>query len=164
MLYYTTIMASLNPFEDLDVVQKTRYKVPPTRFAKAPPPEPWPMPDFQPYLINDSHDYGETNLPANIDSNDPFAIFQLFFTEDIMDKLVEWTNQFAELHRPSDKEAPLGNPRAWEPTSRTELYAYFGTLIYMGITTESCVEDYWGDHTEDGASYIVKNYIGKNRF
>jgi hypothetical protein len=34
----------------------------------------------------------------------------------------------------------------------------------MGITIEPCVEDYWGNCTEDGASYIVKNYIGKNRF
>ena len=75
-----------------------------------------------------------------------------------MDKLVEWTNQFAELHQPSDKEAPKGCPRPWKPTSRTELYAYFGTLIHMGITAESSVEDYWGDLTENGASHIVKDY------
>jgi hypothetical protein len=42
-----------------------------------------------------------------------------------------------------------------------ELYIYFGTLIYIGITAESSVEDYWGDLMENGASYIVKDYIGK---
>ena len=56
-----------------------------------------------------------------------------------MDKLVKWTNEYAELHQPSDKEA-LRCPRSWKPTSRTELYAYFGTLIHMGITAESSVE------------------------
>ena len=77
-----------------------------------------------------------------------------------MDKLVKWTNEFAELHQPSDKEA-LRCPQSWKPTSRTELYMYFGTLIHMGITAESSVEDYWGNLTKNEASHIVKDYIGK---
>jgi Transposase IS4 len=44
------------------------------------------------------------------------------------------------------------------------LYAYFGVLIYMGITIESSIEDYWGDLEPAGAGHIVKNYIGLVRF
>lgn len=77
-----------------------------------------------------------------------------------MDKLIGWTNEFAELYQPLDKKA-LRCPQLWKPTLRTELYAYFGILIYIGITVESSIEDYWGDLTENRASYIVKDYIGK---
>ena len=34
MPYLPTTMALVNPFKDLDVVQKTQYKVPPTYIAK----------------------------------------------------------------------------------------------------------------------------------
>jgi len=117
-------MALVNPFKDLDVVQKTQYKVPPTRIAKKTPPEPWPMPDFQPFLINNWHNYSKPNLPPSVDLSDPFTIFSLFFTEDIMDKLIGWLNTFIELHQLLDKEAPLGNPWPWELTSRIELLLF----------------------------------------
>ena len=58
----------------------------------------------------------------------------------------------------------MGRARPWQPTSREELYAYFGVLIHMGITSESAIEDYWGSLDSDGCSHIVKNYISKNRF
>jgi len=68
------------------------------------------MPDFQPFLINDWHNHGKPNLPPGVNSSDPFAIFSLFFIEDIIDKLIRWLNTFIELHRPLNKEALLGNP------------------------------------------------------
>jgi len=33
-----------------------------------------------------------------IDSHDAFAIFKLFFTDKILEKLIEWTNKYAELY------------------------------------------------------------------
>jgi hypothetical protein len=81
-----------------------------------------------------------TNLPSNVDTHDPFELFSLFFTDKIMDKLVEWINKHAELY-PPDKEKE--HPRAWQPTCKQELWAYFAVLIHMGITIESCIEDYW---------------------
>jgi Transposase IS4 len=44
------------------------------------------------------------------------------------------------------------------------LYAYFGVLIYIGITIESAIKDYWGNLDSAGAGHIVKNYIGLVRF
>jgi hypothetical protein len=37
-------------------------------------------------------------------------------------------------------------------------------LIYIGITIESSIEDYWGDLELAGVGYVVKNYIGLVRF
>ena len=56
--------------------------------------------------------------------------------------MVEWTNKYAETHLIPEDKAPRGRPRKWIPTSKRELYAYFGVVIYIGITIEPVVEDY----------------------
>ena len=79
------------PSNDIDPVQMTQYNVLPNQVAKKPSPEPWELPD-----------HGTPNLPPTLDRNDPFAIFSQFFTSEIIDKLVEWTNKYAELHPSND--------------------------------------------------------------
>ena len=92
------------------------------------------------------------------------ALFNLFYTDEIMDKLVEWTNAYTDEQQSFEDKDELQTRHGWLPTSRKELYAYFGVLIHIGITIESAIEDYWGDLEEDGCSHIVKKYISKNRF
>ena len=87
---------------DIDLVQPTQYNVRPNRVAKKPPPEPWELPDFEPLHIDDFDNHGTPNLPPSLDQNDPFAIFSQFFTDEVVDKLVEWTNQYAELHQSNE--------------------------------------------------------------
>ena len=57
-------------------------------------------------------------------------------------------NKHAELY-PPDKE--VEHPRTWQPTCRQELYAYFGVLIYIGITIEPAIKDYWKDLNTHGS-------------
>jgi hypothetical protein len=78
-----------------------------------------------------------------------------------MDRLVEWINKHVELY-PSDEENEY--PRPWQPICKEELYAYFGVLIHMGITIESCIKDYWKDLNTHGTEHIVKKYISVVRF
>jgi len=78
-----------------------------------------------------------------------------------MDKLAEWTNKYAELY-PIEEDTEF--VYRWKLIDRQELYAYFGVLIYMGITIESSIKDYWGNLELAGAGYVVKNYIGLVRF
>ena len=94
---------------DADPVQKTQYKVPPNMTAKKPPPEPWLLPEFEPLHINDWDDHGSPNILPNVDTHDPFKLFSLFFADEIMDKLIEWTNKHAELY-PLDKKAEYLRP------------------------------------------------------
>jgi len=70
-----------------------------------------------------------------------------------MDKLVEWTNKYAELHPSNDVGEKL-RARPWKPTCKEELWAYFGVLIYMGFTQESSIEDYWGSLDTTGSERI----------
>ena len=74
---------------DADLVQKTQYNVPPNKMAKTPPPKPWPLPEFEPLYINNWDDHGSPNLPYCVNLYNPFKLFNLFFIEEVMDKLVE---------------------------------------------------------------------------
>lgn len=145
---------------DIDYMQ---WKDPRTKSSKNPPPEPWALPPFSPLLIDDYYDPGEAAVLSGIDRHDPIALFGLFFTDEMLDKMASWTNAFAEAHSVLEKDAPRGKQRPWLPTCRQELYAYFGVVIHMGITIEPAVDDYWGP-IERGAAHKVGDYISKNRF
>jgi hypothetical protein len=64
--------------------------------------------------IANFNNYGTPNLPPNLDLQDPLAIFRLFFTDKIMDKLAEWINKYAELY-PMEEEA--GFARKWKDST-----------------------------------------------
>ena len=146
---------------DADLVEPTQYNVRPNQTAKKPCPKPWPLPKFKPLHIDDWDDHGSPNLPPGVDTHDPFELFKLFFTDELMDKLIAWTNEHAELY-PLDEDKE--HPRAWQPICKQELYAYFAVLIHMGITIESSIEDYWKDLKSHGAEHTVKQHIGLVRF
>ena len=80
-----------------------------------------------------------------------------------MDKLAEWTNKYAELHPSNDAGEKL-RACLWQLICKEELWAYFGVLIYIGLTQESSIEDYWGSLDTTGSEHIVKKYIGRVRF
>ena len=147
---------------DIDLVEPTQFRVLPNRKAKEPPPEPWPLPAFNPFHINDFDAHGKPNLPPDVEQSNPFAIFNQFFTDEIMEQLAEWTNKYAEQQREDQELLPLA--RLWQPTCKEELYGYLGVLIHMGLTYKSAIEDYWGSLDTTGYKHIVKKYISKNRF
>ena len=113
-------MPSNRTSNNIDLVQLTQYKVLLNRVAKKPPPKPWELPDFEPLHIDDFDDHGTPNLPPTLDRHDPFAIFSQFFTSEIMDKLVGWTNKYAELH-PSNDAGKKPRVRPWQPICKEEL-------------------------------------------
>jgi hypothetical protein len=57
-----------------------------------------------PLYINNDNKYRHPNLPHNVNPGDVYGIFKLFFTDELLDKLVDFTNQYAELYPiPEDK-------------------------------------------------------------
>jgi hypothetical protein len=77
-----------------------------------------------------------------------------------MDNIAEWTNAYIEQHQPTAAE----HPRLWQLISREELYAYLSVILYTGLVIEPRIEDYWGTLESYSVKYIVKRYIGKNRY
>ena len=71
----------------------------------------------------DYNSYGTPNLPPYLDPYDAFAIFKLFFKNKILDKLIEWTNKYAELY-PAKEDTRQLYPRAHLPTCKEYMKAY----------------------------------------
>ena len=91
-------------------------------------------------IVEESHTFNPVSvekrprtlhLPSNVQPNDPYAIFTLFFTDDILATIAHNTNIAAaqretklQVDHPDRKMPP------WRDTSIHELRAYFGFLIY----------------------------------
>jgi len=81
---------------------------------------------------------------------------QFLTLQKLTNKLVEWTNEYVELYPPDKEKEHL---YIWQPIYKQKLYAYFGILIYIGITIELCIKDYWKDLNTYNTKYIVKKYM-----
>ena len=85
-------------FNDKDFVLPTVYPNQPASLKKKAPPQPGPLPDFVPLYINNNNKYRHLNLPYNINLGDAYSIFKLFFTNELLNKLINFTNKYIELY------------------------------------------------------------------
>ncbi len=119
------------------------------KYQKNPPPKPWPLLKYTPVKIIKPFTDGQGQLPNTIASDDPYAIFGLFFDEETLKILVQHTNEYAFLYPAS--ETP--DSRKWWPTTVKEFRAYLRTSIWMGLHVESSVPDFWNKDSLKGAVY-----------
>jgi hypothetical protein len=77
---------------DEDFVLPTVYPNQPAGLKKKAPPQPRPLLDFVPLHIDNNNKYRRPNLPHDIDLGNAYGIFKLFFTDELLDKLVNFTN------------------------------------------------------------------------
>ena len=129
---------------DLDHVRKDPK---PTKVPKEPPPKPWKLPKFTPVKIKKPFTDGEGQLPSTVASDDPYAIFNLFFNEETLKVLVQHTNEYAFLYPGPEKP----DARTWFPTTVKEFRAYLGVSIWMGLHVESSISDFWNTNPLKGA-------------
>ena len=131
-----------------------------TKKSKNPPPKPKPIPPFNPMKITDLV-HGLGKLPSHVAST-PYRVFSLFFTDEILHKLAEYTNEYAAEYA-SKEDKPFA--RKWYPTSSQELRAYIATYIYMGIHSQSQVPDYWNRDSNKGPLHpLVYDHIALCRW
>jgi hypothetical protein len=74
----------------------------------------------------------------------PERIFRAILNDWVLDRLVRCTNLHAA--RSSQKRAteyPEFNQRGWRDVNKSEMLAYIGTLIWMGLYPVPHVETYW---------------------
>ena len=88
-----------------------KWKDPYTKKLKKLLLELWALPPFTPMEIDDYLDPREPFVPFSLNQHNPLAIFKLFFTEEIMDKMVKWTNKYIVTHPIPEEKAPKGRPR-----------------------------------------------------
>ena len=83
---------------DADLVQPDQYIVLKNKRAKIPPPEPWPLLEFDPLPIDLPFTNGAPNLPPYIDSTDPLALFKLIWMDNLLEELAAFINKYIRLH------------------------------------------------------------------
>ena len=104
-------------------------------------------------------EHGLGKLPVHVACT-PYAVFSLFFSDVILQKIVDYTNEYAEKHC-SDKP----HARKWFPTTLKELRGYIATCIYMGVHTESSVPEYWNRDSNVGPLHpMVYERISETRW
>ena len=69
----------------------------------------------------------------------PLALFKLFFTVEMVNKLCEYTNNYARLKGP---EKPTLY-RGWVDVTPDDLYMYFALLMYMTIIKCPNIDLFW---------------------
>lgn len=81
------------------------------------------------------------------DATTPFELLQLFLPQDLMEEFVRHTNAAA--------------PRDWKPISTSELFAFIGAHVFMGIDRLPALEMYW---SEDFGHSLLANVFSRDRF
>jgi len=103
----------------------------------------------------------QINLPDTASPDDPITLFTLYYTPEIMDMIVQNTNNYTR--HPKNESLPYARANEWYPTSRGELYVFFAIRIYMSYIVMNEISDYWnsGENTPD---HPIQKHMSRNRF
>jgi hypothetical protein len=156
---------------DHDFVPPTKYK--PSQAKKQPPGfSPFKLiPKFEAMDLN--HTTSSSQIPDAIDSSSPEALFNLFFTDSVINRIVRCTNINAESTRADPVTSRAQNIRfhdshnqlPWKSVTSSEILAYLGILIYMGIHVEPHINDYWNTDGETGPVHQpIRNTMSRIRW
>src|SRR5580700_5292462 len=104
----------------------------------------------------------QIRLPEDIDPDDPYALFSLFWPEDLWQIISRNTNQYA-IQKRIGKQLPKSS-RPWHDTSTTEIKIFIGILIYMGLHDSKRTDLYWKNDLESGPVHTPQLYMSLIRF
>jgi hypothetical protein len=115
---------------------------------------------------------GSSQNLHKIDSSSPEDLFSLFFTDLVLDRIVQCTNLNAERVRIDPVAARAKNIRfhdslnqlPWKPVTSSEILAYLGILIYMGIHVEPYINDYWNTSEDRPVHQAVRMTMSMHRW
>ena len=116
---------------------------------------------FEPFVPGRSRE-PEVNIPPNIDTSSPLALFELFIPSEMYSTIAENINLYAIAMNASTSRTAT-NSRYWQPTDRNEIRVFFGVLFYMGIHREPNYKMYWEVGKLEGPIHSISSHISLNR-
>ncbi|KAJ8363311.1 hypothetical protein SKAU_G00121420 [Synaphobranchus kaupii] len=87
----------------------------------------------------------------------PLELFQMFFSESVLQTLCANTNKQGERRRARGKKT------YWFPVSVQEMYRYLSVVVYMGLMMSSNISTYWSRHRLYRLAF-TKSVMPKRRF
>lgn len=91
---------------------------------------------------------------SNYESLEPAEVFVKFFTEELLESIVEYTN----------KAESLGQGLQWKEFNKDELKAFLGIIIMMGIVKLPNCRWHWSNSERFGSSPIIRKSLSMSRF
>lgn len=82
------------------------------------------------------------NVPIN-DPNDVYYLFNLFFTDELIDLLVEQTNLYAEKVIGSKILKRFSRYHSWKPTDKDEMFLFLAMHMLTGLIWKPQIEKYY---------------------
>ena len=106
---------------------------------KGPAPPVQPVPYFEPVVYTTKRN--TPCVPSTVDSSDPEALFDLFFSKSTIEILVNATNDNAVIKRAkAAKTEPLQRP--WRSISTNEILTYLDITVFMSCQRLNTIDEY----------------------
>ncbi len=120
-----------------------------------------------------NHIISSSQILNMIDLSSPEALFTLLFTDSVINYIVQCIN----INEESVWADPVTsrtqniwfqnshNQRPWKPVTSSEILAFLGIVIYMGIHVEPHINNYWNTNEETSPVYYpVWNAMSQTRW
>lgn len=103
----------------------------------------------------------EINLPEDVSPDDPITLFTMYYTPEIIELIVQKTNNFERNSR--DPQRPYSRANKQYPTCSNKIYLYFAIRVYMTLVVCNKIADYWNTK-EYMPIHPISSYISRDRF
>ncbi|KAI8424674.1 hypothetical protein MSG28_006630, partial [Choristoneura fumiferana] len=107
--------------------------------------------------------FSTVNVP--ISAKTPTEYYELFVTEEIINKMVLETNNYAQMYFINNQRGIKRKSRvkAWTSTDPEEMKRFLGILMVMGLVKVPHINDYWSKKSIYRNEYIV-SIMKRDRF
>jgi hypothetical protein len=103
----------------------------------------------------------EITLPLNTFPDNPISLFTLYYTPEIIESIVYYTNEV--LREPHNLSMLYARANAWYLTYAKKIYLYFAIRVYITEFPIDNVAGYWNSNLLFLQHRLIK-FISRDRF
>lgn len=95
-----------------------------------------------------------------------YDAFILFFSDEVMEKLCQWTNEKAEIFfNKNPAKNRKTNGLSWKQVSKSDMYTFLALVLAMGLNPLPRMHDYWAqDWVRTGPPLFCAEVMSRDRF
>ena len=105
---------------------------------------------------------GKANFDEELDPLDPLWLWSKFVTLEVLETIAAHTNEYESLTYEAQTHHAK-RERAWKDTTGSDIGAFLGVAMLMGVHPQASVEEYW-NCSEDKPIFPIQKYIARERF